>query len=330
MTDGPTGGAGDVAVRISGLRREFVGKRRRGRPAEVSVALDGVSLTVAAGSVHGLLGPNGAGKTTLVKILSTILLPSGGTASVFGHDVATAPAAVRPLVGLVLGGERGLYDSLTARQNLRYWAALYGLGGAAARARTDELLDRLGLAGKADARVRTLSRGMKQRLHLARGLIGDSRLLIFDEPTVGMDPVAAKAFRELVRELRAEGRTILLTTHDMAEAEELCQQVTLIDGGRVIADETPRTLAGWLGSYEYVELDGAPAPVLAELERLDGVSAVTGTEGGGYRVSVVREGVTGLVLRHLLDAGVTGVRTGRPGLDEVYLHLVGDRGLEVR
>jgi ABC-2 type transport system ATP-binding protein len=199
----------------------------------------------------------------------------------------------------------------------------------AARVRTDELLGRFGLADKSDAKVATLSRGMKQRLHLARGLVGDSRLLIFDEPTVGMDPVAAKAFREVVRGLQGEGRTILLTTHDMAEAEELCQQVTLIDGGRVIADETPRTLAGWLGAYEFVEFEQAPEAVLAGLGRLDGVSAVTPTEAGGHRVSVVREGVTGLVLRHLLDAGVTTVRTGRPSLDEVYVHLIGDRGLEV-
>jgi ABC-2 type transport system ATP-binding protein len=320
----------DIAVRITGLRREYTTKQARGRRPAVSVALDGVSMTVATGSVHGLLGPNGAGKTTLVKILSTILLPTAGTATVFGHDVATAATAVRPLIGLVLGGERGLYDSLTARQNLRYWASLYGLSGPAARTRTDALLAELGLADKGDVRVQAMSRGMKQRLHVARGLIGDSRLLIFDEPTVGMDPVAAKAFREVVRNLQAEGRTILLTTHDMAEAEELCQQVTLIDGGRVIADETPRTLAGWLGSYEYVEADQAPEAVLAGLARIDGVASVTRTATGGHRISVVREGVAALVLRHLLDAGVTGLRTGRPGLDEVYVHLVGDRGLEVR
>jgi ABC-2 type transport system ATP-binding protein len=317
------------AVEITGVRREFTTRRGRGQHADVTVALDGVSMTVREGSVHGLLGPNGAGKTTLVKILSTILLPTAGTATVFGHDVATEPAAVRPLIGLVLGGDRGLYQSLTARQNLRYWAALYGMDAHTARVRTDELLTRFGLADKGDARVGTLSRGMKQRLHLARGVVGDSRLLLFDEPTVGMDPVAAKAFREMVRGLQGEGRTILLTTHDMAEAEELCQQVTLIDGGRVVADETPRTLTGWLGSYEFVELGGAPEAVLAGLGRIDGVSSVTPTEAGGHRVSVVREGVTGLVLRHLLDAGITAVRTGRPSLDEVYLHLIGDRGLEV-
>jgi ABC-2 type transport system ATP-binding protein len=320
----------DAAVRITELRREFPGKRNRGRHPTVPIALDGVSMTVADGSVHGLLGPNGAGKTTLVKILSTILLPSSGTATVFGHDVATEPAAVRPLIGLVLGGERGLYDSLTARRNLRYWASLYGLTGAAARHRTEAVLAQVGLADKADVRVRAMSRGMKQRLHLARGLIGNSRLLIFDEPTVGMDPVAAKAFRDVVRRLQAEGKTILLTTHDMAEAEELCQQVTLLDAGRVIADETPRTLAGWLGSYEYVEVETAPEAVVAELSRIDGVCAVTRTEAGGHRVSVAAEGITGVVLRHLLDAGIDRVRSGRPSLEEVYVHLLGDRGLEVR
>jgi ABC-2 type transport system ATP-binding protein len=318
----------NARVEVTGLGREFVTRRRR-RDDERVVALAGVSLNVEAGSVHGLLGPNGAGKTTLVKILSTVLLPTSGSASVCGHDVATDPASVRRSVGLVLGGERGLYGSLSARRNLLYWAALYGLAPADARRRTDELLERLGLTERADSRVETYSRGMKQRLHLARGLIGDSPVLIFDEPTVGMDPVAAKAFRDLVRELQAEGKTMLLTTHDMAEAEELCQQVTLIADGRVIATESPRTLSGWLGSYEYIDVEDAPAAVLDEIAAIEGVAEVTAGADGGRRISTTAEGVTAIVLRRLLDAGVTGIQTGRPSLDEVYLRLVGDRGLKV-
>lgn len=315
-------------VEVVDLRREYVAKRRR-RDTQHVVALDGVSLTVEPGTVHGLLGSNGAGKTTLVKILSTILLPTSGTARVFGHDVSTEPAAVRRCIGLVLGGDRGVYGSLTGRRNLEYWAALYGLDARQGRQRAGELLERLGLGDRADSRVETYSRGMKQRLHLARGLLGDSQLLIFDEPTVGMDPVAARAFRDLVRELLADGRSMLLTTHDMAEAEELCHQVTLIADGTVLATESPRTLSGWIDAYEYVDVGQVPVGVVDELALLDGVASVQPRPDGGVRISTVAAGTTAVVLRRLLDAGVTGIQTCRPNLDEVYVRLIGDRGLEV-
>jgi ABC-2 type transport system ATP-binding protein len=252
------------AVETDRLSRWFDGRRRgRTRPPK-RVALDGVSLRVAASSVHGLLGPNGAGKTTLVKILSTILLPTSGTARVMGHDVVREPTRVRPLVGIVLGGDRGLYSRLTARQNLRYWGSLYGLPRVEARRRSEALLDTVGLLERADDRVETYSRGMKQRLHLARGLVGDPAVLYLDEPTSGLDPVGAREFREMVRGLRRTGRTVMLATHDMAEAEALCDEVTFLDHGAVLASERPEALRS---------------------------------------------------------------RLQMPSLDEVYLHVVGDRGL---
>ena len=169
-----------TAVETSGLRRTFKPLKRGLDPV---LALDGVDLTVARGEIHGLLGPNGAGKTTLVKILSTILTPSGGTAAVLGHDVITDPEAVRRSIGLVFGGERGLYTLLSARQNLEYWAALYGVPPRETDRRVGELLDGVGLGDRADDRVETYSRGMKQRLHLARGLISDPEVLFLDERT---------------------------------------------------------------------------------------------------------------------------------------------------
>ena len=316
-------------VEVDGLRREFrggKGLKKRGGPI---TALDGVDLTIADGELLGLLGPNGAGKTTLVKILSTVLLPSAGTARILGHDVVLETAAVRPLLGIVLGGERGLYGRLTARQNLRYWAALYKVASAAGRRRADELLERVGLADRADDAVETFSRGMKQRLHLARGLIGDPRVLFLDEPTTGMDPVAARDFRRLVTELRGEGRTILLTTHDMAEAEALCDRVALIDRGRLLAVETPRVLSGWITDIERIDVEGAPDHVVQELETLPGVTAVTATGEGAVRIHVVSREATTVVLERLVTARVTSIRTSLPSLEEVYVHLFGERGLRI-
>jgi ABC-2 type transport system ATP-binding protein len=317
------------AVQIAQLRREFTTTKRFRRAARTVTALDGIDLRVFEGEVLGLLGPNGAGKTTLVKVVSTVLLPTSGTVEVFGHDVTTATNTVRRLLGIVLGGERGLYGRLTARQNLRYWAALYHLLPDVARRRTDELLERVGLHDRADDPVETYSRGMKQRLHLARGLIGDPRLVLLDEPTTGMDPVGSSEFRTLVRDLHAEGRTILITTHDMSEAEALCDRVALIDHGRLLAVEEPRVLGRWIDAYERIDAEGAPEELLAEVERIPGVTSVSANADGSSRVHVGEEGAAQRVLERLVSAGITSLRTSSPTLEEVYLHVFGDRGMRV-
>ena len=312
------------AVDVQEIRRIFTPRKR-----EPVVALDGVSLAIPAGEVHGLLGPNGAGKTTLVKILSTVLLPSGGRAFVGGHDVVTETEAVRPLIGIVFGGERGLYTRLSARQNLEYWGALYRLSGAQIKQRSAELLERVGLTERADQRVEEFSRGMKQRLHLARGLMGDARVLFLDEPTTGMDPLAAREFRALINQLKGEGRTILLTTHDMVEAETVCDRVTLIDRGRILATETPRSLGSLISRFQRIDVEDAPQEVLEAIRAIDGVSSVTTLEDGTVRIEVHEEGATTLVLKELVDVGVTAVKTSLPSLEEVYVQVIGDRGLTV-
>jgi ABC-2 type transport system ATP-binding protein len=313
------------AVEVEEVTRVFEPRRRRGRRV---VALDSVSLDIPPGEIHGLLGPNGAGKTTLVKIVSTVLLPTSGRARVLGHDVVEETRTVRPLIGIVFGGERGLYTRLSGRHNLEYWGALYKLPAAEVKSRAAALLERVGLADRADQRVEEYSRGMKQRLHLARGLIGDAKVLFFDEPTTGMDPLAARDFRRLVGELRSEGRTILLTTHDMVEAETVCDRVTLIDHGRVIATETPRTLGTLISRFQRIDVEGAGEKLLRELERLPGVSSVR-RDDGGARIEVREEGATVDVLRTLVAAGVTSVKTSLPTLEEVYVQLIGERGLEL-
>jgi ABC-2 type transport system ATP-binding protein len=316
---------GNTMVEVEDLRRTFPRKGEAPR-----AALDGLSLTIPDGEVHGLLGPNGAGKTTLCRILSTVLLPTSGTARVAGLDVGTDTAAVRRTIGIVFGGERGLYNRLTARQNLLYWSSLFHMRTRAAKPRVQQLLDRMGLADRADERVETYSRGMKQRLHLARGLLNDPRVLILDEPTVGMDPVAAHEFRALVGELRADGRTLLLTTHDMAEAEAVCDRVSLIDNGRLLGTEQPSTIGRWMAVHERITAMAVPAETAAAVGLLPGVSDVTHGADGKLVVETNVEGATGTVLRFLLDHGVTSVSTGRPSLEDVYLSVMGNRGLTVQ
>ncbi|ASO18776.1 ABC-2 type transport system ATP-binding protein [Actinoalloteichus hoggarensis] len=331
------------ALEIHDLTRVYA---TRGRPDRR--ALDRISATFSAARVHGLLGPNGAGKTTLCRIVSTVLLPTDGRATVLGHDVVRDARAVRQRIGVVFGGDRGLYGRLTATENLRFWAALHGVPGRVARTRVPALLDRVGLLDRADVRVETFSRGMKQRLHLARGLVADPPLLLLDEPTVGMDPISALEFRELVRALRSEGRTILLTTHDMAEAEAVCDSITFVDGGRIVGSGTPAEARSWLDTGRRIEvrdLEPAAAVRLAEESaRLPGVvveplpepsdRAGAGTAPTTVVLRVETPDVAD-VLTRLVAAGHTSLVTGTPSLQDVYVRLLGtttsgrSRGMDV-
>lgn len=317
-----------IAIRTVGLGRRYT--VRRGTDV---IALEALDLQVRAGEVHGLLGPNGAGKTTLCKILSTILLPTSGSAAVMGHDVVTAASEVRRSLGLVLGGDRGLYLGLTARANLEFWAAMYGMHGSAARHRIEEVIDLLGLS-EVDRSVERYSRGMKQRLHLARGILPRPQVLLLDEPTIGMDPVSAVAFRDLVRQVNAEGTTILLTTHDMAEAEALCERVSLIDQGRLLITQTPRELGRQVSGFERLDIDDLDAGhARTWVERWQGrpeVASVRVLASGVVRVETRQEGALAGLLRELLEAGHTSVRVARPDLAEIYVHLIGDRGMRLR
>ncbi|GAA5199533.1 ABC transporter ATP-binding protein [Microbacterium jejuense] len=317
------------AIEVRELRREY---RVRGALRRVT-ALDGLSLTVAPGTVHGLLGPNGAGKTTLCKILATVLVPTNGSARVAGFDVERDALEVRRRIGLVLGGDRGLYAKLSARQNLEFWAAMYGMPRDAASLRIDTVIDQVGLGG-VELAVERFSRGMKQRLHLARGLLPAPEVLLLDEPTTGMDPVSAHAFRDLVRGVVAAGSTVLLTTHDMAEAEALCTEVSMIDGGRLLATSTPRGLGELLTTYERIDVktpDPATAErVRAELEARDDVVSAAVRDGATVRVETQGRDAVGRVLSALVAQGLTQVAVTSPSLDEVYVHVIGDRGMDVR
>ncbi len=318
-------------IEVTNLRREYrIGK---GAKSTTVVALDDVSLTIQECEVHGILGPNGAGKTTLCKILSTILTPSSGEARVYGHDVVSEADSVRRLLGLVLGGDRGLYPKLTARENLEFWAAMYGISRRETRRRIDDVLSKVGLH-ETDYPVERFSRGMKQRLHLARGLMPQPRVLLLDEPTTGMDPVAAMAFRDLVHEVKAQGMTVLITTHDMAEAEAVCDRVTLIDNGRILATASPNELSRLISTFERIDvqhIEPDEAHRLAQdFQSSDLVAAATISPDGTLRIETQVEGAVEVILRQLLDLGHVNVSVGRPGLDEVYVHVIGDRRMNLK
>lgn len=317
------------AIEVQNLRRVYrttLGVLRR-KTKDV-VAVDGIDFAVAPGELFGLVGPNGAGKTTTVKMLTTLLLPTAGTAHVLGYDVARQPEAVRSRIGFIFGGERGLYWRLSGQDNLRYFASLYHVPPEVARRRIPELLEMVGLADRAREKVEGYSRGMKQRLHVARTLLHDPELLFLDEPTIGLDPVGARELRAVVRQLQSTGKTILLTTHYMFEADALCQRVGVINHGRIIALDTPAALKGEVRDLAIVELEvfGIPEEKLAGLRALPFVETVA-VEDHDQRQALRIHTPRGAEAVPDLMASLDGLRVGRvvvrePTLEDAYVRLV--------
>jgi ABC-2 type transport system ATP-binding protein len=252
-----------LAIEAAGLVKEFEKGRRtllqrlRREPdrRERFPAVDGIDLAVERGEIFGVLGPNGAGKTTTMKMLATLLEPTAGSARILGLDVVTEAREVRRRMGAVLSDGRSLYWKLTARENLEYFAALYHVPVAEQRERIARVLAAVKLDDRADDYVERYSTGMRQRLVLARALLPDPELLLLDEPTVGLDPQSARDLRERVRELQDQGRTVLLTTHYMEEADQLCDRIAIVDHGRVVALDTPAALKRTIGATEVVHLE---------------------------------------------------------------------------
>jgi len=252
-----------LAIEANGLTKDFekgrrtIWQRLRREPdqRETFRAVDDIDLHVAEGEVFGLLGPNGAGKTTTMRMLATLLEPTSGSATVLGHDLVRGARDIRRRLGAVLAGERSLYWKLTARENLEYFAALYHVPRAQTAERINQLLEDVQLTDRADDYVEKFSTGMRQRLVLARALLPAPSLLLLDEPTVGLDPQAARDLRERVLQLRDEGRTVLLTTHYMEEADQLCDRIAIVDHGRIVALDTPDALKRGLHANEVVRLE---------------------------------------------------------------------------
>jgi ABC-2 type transport system ATP-binding protein len=278
-------------VRVENLSKTYEVRQRKGifkSERSTVEALKGVSLEVCAGEIFGLLGPNGAGKTTLIKILTTLLLPSAGEAWVNGYHVRRQENAVRASVGCMLMGERGLYWKLTGRENLEYFGALYHLPPARRRQRAREIIALLDLAEIADRTVETYSSGQKMNLAFGKALINDAPLLVLDEPTNTLDVPSASELRAIVRDLNARGKTIIYTTHIMAEAESLCDRVAIIDRGELLALGPIEELKASLDRDQVTRIEGViPSRAVAAVKRLPGVQQATRTALNGTELLTV-------------------------------------------
>jgi ABC-2 type transport system ATP-binding protein len=296
-------------------------------------AVDGVNLQIEQGEIFGLLGPNGAGKSTTIRMLCTLLEPTSGTARVNGFDVVRQPALVRQNLGTVLAGERSVYWKLSARENLEYFAALYHIPPKVAKRRVIDLLERMELTGRADDLVEKYSTGMKQRVAISRALLARPPILLLDEPTLGLDPQAARMVRELVKELKEEGHTILLTTHYMEEADQLSDRIGIIDQGKIIALDTPANLKRGINQKDIIRLEVAGwkpelGTALQKLPAVDQLVTHHQEETPTWEVSLhaadsraVLPGVLEIVNRngtHLVNMNIVA-----PSLEDVFIQLTG-------
>ncbi|MEV7193169.1 ATP-binding cassette domain-containing protein [Streptomyces sp. NPDC093510] len=297
-------------------------EKRYGSGDTAVSALRGLDLSIAEGTVCGLLGPNGAGKTTAVRVLTTLQTPDAGTARVAGHDVVRDPAAVRRCIG-VTGQYASVDGDLTGRENLR----LFGRLLRAPRGRADELLEQFGLTDAAERPARTYSGGMRRRLDLAASLMTRPAVLFLDEPTTGLDPHSRNGIWEAVRKLAGEGTTVLLTTQYLEEADQLADDIVLIDGGRAAHRGTPAELKARIGSYAEVVVaeKAALLAAAAVLDRLTGAEPVLDAESRTAGVVSLDPALTlPRLVRELDAAGVPVVDASlrRPSLDDVFLRLI--------
>ncbi len=292
------------------------------------VAVNGISFDVEEGEIFSLLGPNGAGKTTTISILSTLLIPTSGDATVCGYSVTDKPMAVKRSIGVV-PQEIALYEELTALENLKFWGQMYGLSGKNFSNRIDEVLEQIGLKDRAKQRVKTYSGGMKRRVNIGVGLLHKPKLLFMDEPTVGIDPQSRRAILESVKELNRSGMTILYTTHYMEEAQELSDRVGIIDLGKMIALGTQEELTSQVGEMDTLILhlgeNEDPAYLSNELKLMVGVLQATPTN---QQVSVVTPSAEKMLAPVISRTNELGIRIysvdmREPNLEAVFLHLTG-------
>ena len=303
------------AIEVSNLQRAF---------SDQVLAVAGIDLYVDEGEIYAFLGPNGAGKTTTVRMLTTLLRPTGGSASVAGHDVVADPAAVRSAIGVALQ-EAALDPLMTGRELIRMQATLHGIGRDEGRRRADDLLRRVGLTEARNRRIGTYSGGMKRRLDLASSLVHEPRVLFLDEPTTGLDPVSRKSIWEEVEALNREGTTVFLTTQYLEEADLLANRVGIIASGRIVAEGTPDELKNEVGKprMELVLADGAQGACMDVLSRF---GAPLPPKDGKLMIEVA-EGVAAIapVVRALDEAGilVESLDVVEPTLDDVFVEKTG-------
>ena len=308
----------EPAVVTRGLSRAFGPVR----------AVDDLTIEVPAGSIYGFLGPNGAGKTTTIRLLLGLLEPSAGAAAVLGHDVATASQQIREQAGVLLETD-GLYTRLSANQNLDYFGRISGLSASDRKQRIRDLLTAMGLWDRRDGRVADFSKGMRQKLALARAFLHHPKLLFLDEPTSGLDTPSAVALRsELVKLAREEGVTVFLTTHNLLEAEKVCDRVAVIRRGRLLVEGSPEEIHGSRSRRVLIRTRGADSALIDRLNGLESVVSAVQTVTNGDAVALVVDLAAGAdaapAVRLLVEGGaaVSAVETERESLEEIFLKLV--------
>jgi len=319
------------SIKVLALRREFKTKQA---PA---VALDGVSLNVGRGEIFGVLGPNGAGKTTMIRILSTLLLPSGGSASVMGFDVEHEPERVRHVINMASGAEKAGYDFISAKRNLWFFSQLYGIEPELAEKRITDLSERLGLTRYLERKFYALSTGYRQRATIARAFINDPRVVFLDEPTIGLDVMTARSIRDFLKdEALQHDRTIMLATHNMAEVDAICDRVAIIDKGKIIAQGSPDELKRTLGVPALVMEVSPPEKNFEMLTQVVGVKGFTSASDEERDLSTVQvvvedDGAARRSEEAMTNSGHKVIASWRKEttLEEVFVALVG-RGFKER
>ena len=290
------------------------------------VAVDGVSFKIEEGETFGLLGPNGAGKTTSISMIAGLLESDAGTVTVAGTEITTTSTAGKEAIGLV-PQELAIYPDLTGSENLTFFGRLYGMSGGDLNTRVDEVLDVVGLTDRRDDLTKEYSGGMKRRLNIGIGLLHHPRLLILDEPTVGVDPQSRNAILESVEHLSEEGMAVLYTTHYMEEAERLCDRVAIIDQGRIKAEGTRRELVSMIGQKDRISINGG-GDLGAARETVLGVGGVSSASASDHRLDILATDASSILPRVLSlvtesGASISGVEVVEPNLEAVFLHLTG-------
>jgi len=309
----------ETIVEITGLRKVYAGKN----PV---TAVDGIDLRVSAGMIYGLLGPNGAGKTTTISIATTRAMPTAGSVRIAGVDVVAHAAMSRRFIGVV-PQYNTLDRACTVQENIFFHCLFFGMSRAESRARTAQLLDQFRLSDRAQAYPQALSGGLAQRLQIARAIAHRPKVLFLDEPSAGLDPQSRLAMWEAVTGLRGEGITVVLTTHYMEEADELCDRLAIIDHGKILVEDTPAALKASIGGEKIYELRMKEAQRSSQLEsRLSAMSGVTGVEPieGGLRVlAKAQDGLLASVVTAASEFGLRDVTTAEPSLETVFIRLTG-------
>jgi ABC-2 type transport system ATP-binding protein len=316
------------AIACQNLGRVFKSTER------IVEALSNVTISVKKGELFGLLGPNGAGKTTLIKIFTTLLLPTSGSAHILGYDVTKDETKIRPIINMVSGGEYSGYGLLTVEENLWMFSQFYGIPGKEARKRINNLMDRLNIPQMAKRKIRTLSTGERQRVNIIRAFMTNPLVVFLDEPTLGLDVETARLIRKFIKEWleNDSDRTVLLTTHYMMEADELCDRIAIINDGKIVALDSPKNLKSMIAKEISLKIEVYPEISLDWLYSTEGVIGFTSSDAGAapkLRVMVTEESVVGTVLAGINERGgrIDYLQKEEATLEDVFLKLTG-RGLE--